>query len=54
MKEKRITPLEQLKMGRVFDIALEAEAWRLLGVNWKEYCEVSIDPCKRDLVFRYK
>ena len=54
MKTKRLTTLTQVEMGKTLDIILEARAWRLLGVNWKKWIEVSKDITNGDLVFKYE
>lgn len=54
MKEKRITLLEQLEMGRALDIIIKTKSWRLLGCFWNTYWEFYIDNSNGDIVIKYK
>lgn len=40
-------------MGKAFNLALEAKAWRLLGAFWKTHWEVYFDTSNGDFVIRY-
>lgn len=53
MKEKIFTPLEQ-RGNRLFVDLVEARAFRLLGIFWKERIEWYWDKVTDNFVVRYK
>lgn len=52
LEEVRITILEILNNRMVYEL-IEARAFRLLGVTWKEYIEYYYDDINLEFVIRY-
>ena len=53
MKTKRISQLEQIELGKTFEICLESRAWRLLGCFWTKEIKTYFDKTNGDFVLEY-
>lgn len=58
MKEKRITMRDILDMStneiKTLNIIFQAQAWRMLGINWEKEIYWYRDVKTNDVVFKYE